>query len=633
MKKKQKVSARGKSGKKAVQSKSGLTFSEKKRLAELKRTLAGNSKQQAKPTTAQKTITFQKMYRDGICQVTNTFFTKMVEFYDINYDLLEIEDQGDILEEYSKLINYFDPSIKFELFLFNRQVSEQTLVNQFDIPLQGDEFDDIREEYTQMLKHQAAKGNNGIIKSKYLIFGVESTGFKEAKSKLNNIERDVIRNLNNIGTNARGLDGKERLRILHEYFNQGTMEPFRFSFKELSQSGKSVKDYIAPPGFDFRHPNRFKSGDMHGCVSYLDIIAPRFNDELLKKLLDIDDNLTITMHMQTMDPVKAIKMLKAALTNIQKMKIEEQKKAVRSGYDMDILPTDIITYEKDTLELLDDLNTSNQKIVRMTFLITCYGRTKAKLENIIQRVSGIIQQANICSDANIKMAYRNLKGNDGSNTPGVDGMTFENLCGISEMELIAKVKGKILNYQPKAVRRVYIPKPNGKKRPLGIPTVIDRIVQQSVLQILEPICEAKFYDKSYGFRPNRNTKNAVAMCYKYAQRDGFHFVVDVDIKGFFDNVNHAKLLKQIWTLGIQDKNLLCLIGKMLKAPIEDKGERFVPDKGTPQGGVLSPLLANIVLNELDWWIASQWEEMPVHHALPCVSFPNKNGTLNKGNLY
>ena len=232
MKKKQKVSARGKSGKKAVQSKSGLTFSEKKRLAELKRTLAGNSKQQAKPTTAQKTITFQKMYRDGICQVTNTFFTKMVEFYDINYDLLEIEDQGDILEEYSKLINYFDPSIKFELFLFNRQVSEQTLVNQFDIPLQGDEFDDIREEYTQMLKHQAAKGNNGIIKSKYLIFGVESTGFKEAKSKLNNIERDVIRNLNNIGTNARGLDGKERLRILHEYFNQGTMEPFRFSFKE-----------------------------------------------------------------------------------------------------------------------------------------------------------------------------------------------------------------------------------------------------------------------------------------------------------------------------------------------------------------------------------------------------------------
>lgn len=396
MKKKQKAQAgnrRMPENKKAA-SRAGLSFSEKKRLVELRRILAGNGKEQAKPDTAQKTITFKKMFRDGICQVTHNFYTKMVEFYDINYDLLEVEDQGDILEEYSKLINYFDPSIKFELFLFNRQVNEQALAEQFDIPLQDDDFDDIREEYTQMLKHQSAKGNNGIIKSKYLIFGVESTGYKEAKNKLNNIEKDVIRNLNNIGTNARSLDGKERLRILHEYFNQGTMEPFRFSFKELSESGKSVKDYIAPPGFDFRYPSRFKSGSMYGSVHYLDIIAPRFNDELLKKLLDIDDNLTITMHMQTMDPVKAIKMLKGALTNIQKMKIEEQKKAVRSGYDMDILPTDIITYEKDTLELLDDLNTSNQKIVKMTFLITCYGKTKRELENITQRVSGIIQQAN-----------------------------------------------------------------------------------------------------------------------------------------------------------------------------------------------------------------------------------------------
>ena len=374
--------------------KAGLTFSEKKRLAELKRILAGNSREQAKPDTAQKTITFKKMYRDGICQVTDAYYTKMVEFFDINYDLLEVEDQADILEEYSKLINYFDPSIKFQLFLFNRQVSEQALAEQFDIALQGDAFDDIRDEYTQMLKHQSAKGNNGIIKSKYLIFGVESVGYREAKSKLNNIEKDVVHNLNNIGTNARGLDGKERLRILHEYFNQGTMEPFRFSFKELSESGKSVKDYIAPPGFDFRYPSRFKSGSIYGSVSYLDMIAPKFTDEMIKKLLDIDDNLTLTMHMQTIDPVEAIKMIKRALTDIQKMKIEEQKKAVRSGYDMDILPTDIVTYEKDTLELLDDLNTSNQKLIKMTFLITCYGRTKRELENLIQRVSGIIQQAN-----------------------------------------------------------------------------------------------------------------------------------------------------------------------------------------------------------------------------------------------
>jgi len=364
------------------------------KIKNLKKEMAGTDSKSKTPDTAQKTITFEKMYKDGICKVSANHYSKMVEFYDINYDLLEIEDQGIILEDYSKLINYFDPSVQFQLFLFNRRVSEEELAAQLDIPLQGDAFDDIREEYSQMLKKQSAKGTNGIIKSKYFVFGIDAADLKEARAKLMNIEKDVIRNLNAMGTNAHSLDGKERLRVLHEYFNQGSLEPFHFSFKELSESGKSVKDYVAPPGFDFRYPNRFRSGKMFGCVHYLDIIAPRFSDELLKRLLDIDDNLTVTMHMQTMDPVKAIKMLKGALTNIQKMKIEEQKKAVRSGYDMDILPTDIITYEKDTLELLDDLNSSNQKIIKMTFLITTYGETKKKMEALQQRVSGIIQQAN-----------------------------------------------------------------------------------------------------------------------------------------------------------------------------------------------------------------------------------------------
>lgn len=401
MKKKQEVEVKTKNKKSSKSKtstentqKSGLSFQEKMQLRNLKKALNGKDKETKVPDTAQKTITFEKMYQDGICKVSANHYTKMVEFYDINYDLLEIEDQGVILEDYSKLINYFDPSIKFQLFLFNRQVSAKELARQLNIAKQGDEFDDIREEYAQMLKKQASKGTNGIIKSKYILFGVDAADLKEARARLQNIEKDVVRNLNSMGTNAHTLDGKERLRILHEYFNQGTMEPFRFSFKELSESGKSVKDYIAPPGFDFRFPSRFRSGKMYGCVHYLDIIAPKFTDELLKKLLDIDDNLTITMHMQTMDPVKAIKMLKGALTNIQKMKIEEQKKAVRSGYDMDILPTDIITYEKDTLDLLDDLNSSNQKIIKMTFLITCYGKTKKDLEAITQRVSGIIQQAN-----------------------------------------------------------------------------------------------------------------------------------------------------------------------------------------------------------------------------------------------
>ena len=379
----------------------GLTASEKKRLAQLKRTLAGNDKQQAKPTTAQKTITFERMYQDGICQVTKNYYTKMVEFYDLNYGLLDEEEQVEILELYSQLINYFDPSIKFQIVLFNRQVNEQTLVEQFDIPMQNDDFDEIRLEFSEMLKKQSAKGNNGIQKSKYLIFGTECANVKEARAKLNNIEFDVIKNFRNVGTDATPLNGKERLRILHEYFNQDTMEPFRFSYKQAALSGNSVKDYIAPSGFDFRYPTRFKTGEMFGRVFYLDIIAPKCTDELLKKLMDIDDNVTVSMHMQTMDPVKAIKRYKETLSNIQKMKIEEQKKAVRSGYDMDIMPPDILAYEKDTMELLNDLNTSNQKVINMTFLIGCFARSKRKLDSLVQRVSGIIQQAN-CNLRNLQ---------------------------------------------------------------------------------------------------------------------------------------------------------------------------------------------------------------------------------------
>lgn len=222
----------------------------------------------------------------------------------------------------------------------------------------------------------------------------------------------------------------------------------------------------------------------------------------------------------------------------------------------------------------------------------------------------------IASPQNIRLAYRNLKNNKGSNTPGVDGKTFADYAKLEDVELIRKVQEKLLNYQPKAVRRVYIPKSNGKLRPLGIPTVLDRLVQQSILQVLEPVCESKFHRYSYGFRPNRSCKQAVAMCYKLAQVNGYHYVVDVDIKGFFDHVNHGKLLKQLWSLGIRDKSLLCVISRMLKAPVEENGKRTIPQEGTPQGGVLSPLLANIVLNELDWWIHSQWAGIPIHNPSP-----------------
>jgi len=237
----------------------------------------------------------------------------------------------------------------------------------------------------------------------------------------------------------------------------------------------------------------------------------------------------------------------------------------------------------------------------------------------------------IRSDENIRLAYRNIKRNQGSNTSGTDNIEISDIEKIPADRYIRIIQSKLAWYKPKSVKRIEIPKPNGKMRPLGIPTIIDRLVQQCILQVLEPICEAKFHERSNGFRPNRSAEHALAQCYRMIQVQNLHFVVDIDIKGFFDNVNHSKLIRQIWTLGIRDKTLLCIIKEMLKAPIVmPNGDTVYPDKGTPQGGILSPLLSNIVLNELDWWIASQWEFMPTNKEYQIFSKGNKS---NRGNVY
>ena len=216
----------------------------------------------------------------------------------------------------------------------------------------------------------------------------------------------------------------------------------------------------------------------------------------------------------------------------------------------------------------------------------------------------------ISSKENILLAYRNIKKNKGSTTVGTDRLDINYYKNWDNDKFVKYFQNKLANYQPKSVRRVEIPKPNGKKRPLGIPCMDDRIIQQCIKQVLEPICEAKFHKHSYGFRPNRSTSHAIARSMFLMNKSQLHYVVDIDIKGFFDNVNHAKLKKQIWNLGIQDKTLIKVIGKILKSEIEGIG---IPTKGTPQGGIISPLLSNIVLNELDWWLSSQWETFETKH--------------------
>ena len=236
------------------------------------------------------------------------------------------------------------------------------------------------------------------------------------------------------------------------------------------------------------------------------------------------------------------------------------------------------------------------------------------------------------SEENIKLAYRTIKRNHGSKTPGVDKKTIRNLAKLNEDEYVRLVKKKFSNYHPRPVRREEIPKDNGKTRPLGIPAISDRIVQQCILQVMEPICEAKFSENSNGFRPNRSAETAIAQCCRLIQVQHLYHVVDLDIKGFFDNINHTKLIRQIWSLGIRDKKLLCIIKQMLKAPvILPNGEKIYPTKGTPQGGILSPLLANIVLNELDWWIASQWENMPTRTEFTIRQ--NRAGAEIKSHVY
>jgi len=253
---------------------------------------------------------------------------------------------------------------------------------------------------------------------------------------------------------------------------------------------------------------------------------------------------------------------------------------------------------------------------------------KSKKGNIFEDL-----MSTIMSDENIKLAYRNIKNNQGSNTSSIDKKSIKDIQVLSEELFLKKIKNLFRCYKPKAVRCVEIPKPNGKIRPLGIPSIWDRLIQQCILQVLDPICEAKFHNYSYGFRPNRSTHHAIATCNRLAHRCNLHFVVDIDIKGFFDNVNHAKLMRQIWTLGIQDKWLRGVIRAMLNAPIVlPDGKVIHPKRGVPQGGVLSPLLSNIVLNELDWWVASQWQNMPIE-SQKIMDRREKGKGIDKTNQY
>ena len=347
-----------------------------------------------KEKSAQDSIPYERMWPDGICRVADGHYTKTIQFQDINYQLSQNEDKTAIFEGWCDFLNYFDSSIQFQMSFLNLAASEETFAHAINIPLQGDDFDSIRVEYMTMLQNQLAKGNNGLIKTKYLTFGIDADSLKAAKPRLERIETDILNNFKRLGVAAETLDGKARLAQLHGIFHMDEQVPFRFEWDWLAPSGLSTKDFIAPSGFEFRTGKQFRMGKKYGAVSFLQILAPELNDRMLADFLDMESSLIVSLHIQSVDQIKAIKTVKRKITDLDRSKIEEQKKAVRSGYDMDIIPSDLATYGAEAKKLLQDLQSRNERMFLVTFLVLNTADNPRQLDNNVFQASSIAQKYN-----------------------------------------------------------------------------------------------------------------------------------------------------------------------------------------------------------------------------------------------
>lgn len=361
-----------------------------------RKTKEAGKKAKEKRLSAQKSIPYREMGKDGICRVREKYYSKTIRFYDINYQLAQNEDKNAIFENWCDFLNYFDSTIHFQISFINHHSSMAEFESVIQIKPQKDAFDDVRMEYAQMLKNQLAKGNNGLVRTKYITFGIEAENIREAKPKLERIEADILNNFKVLGVSAYPLTGEERLKIFYETFNPEEKVPFRFSYDNVLRSGMGTKDFIAPTSFVFKDGKTFQMGNTIGAASYLNILAPELTDKMLAEFLDIDTNLIVNLHIQSLDQMKAIKLVKSKVTDINRMKIEEQKKAVRSGYDMDIIPSDLNTYGGEAKRLLEDLQSRNERMFLVTVLFLNTAGSKQELDNAVFQTAGIAQKYN-CS--------------------------------------------------------------------------------------------------------------------------------------------------------------------------------------------------------------------------------------------
>ena len=334
------------------------------------------------------------MWPDGICRVTEKYYTKTIQFQDINYQLAQNDDKTSIFEGWCDFLNYFDSSIHLQFSFLNLTAGAESFEQSIIIPDKDDGFDDIRKEYAEMLQNQLAKGNNGLTKTKYITFGIDAANIKEAKPRLERIEIDLMNNFKRLGVAASPLNGKERLKVMYDMFHMDNQSPFRFNWDWLAPTGLSTKDFIAPSSFDFREKRSFGFGDKCGEVSFYNIIASDLNDRTLADLLAMESSLVVGLHIQAIDQNAAIKNVKRKITELDEMKINEQKKAVRSGYDMDIIPSDLATYGGEAKKLLEDLQSRNERMFLITFLMLNTAQNKKQLGLNVKQAQSIAQQHN-----------------------------------------------------------------------------------------------------------------------------------------------------------------------------------------------------------------------------------------------
>lgn len=364
-----------------------LTRAERKQIEAIIRQAKGDGK----PHTVQDSIPFRNLYPDGLCRLDDRLFSKTIAYEDVNYRLAGPDDQRDIFERLCDFYNGYDPSIGVQMTLSSRH--EDKNGNLFGMDAQGDALDDMRVEASGILQIQYERGNNGFVKRKYVTLTIEAENLPAARARFSRIEADTLNRFKVMGAGARVLDGKERLALLH-----GLLHPeggqFAFEWDWLPASGLSVKDFIAPSSFEFGETRRFRMGEMYGAVSFLQILAPEIQDRILTDFMDVEGNLLVTMHIRGINQNEAIKMVKRKITDLDAMKIQEQKKAARSGYDLDILPSDLSTYGGAAKNLLQDLQSRNERMFNMTFLMLHLAPTKQKLEIAVSQSVSVAQTYN-----------------------------------------------------------------------------------------------------------------------------------------------------------------------------------------------------------------------------------------------